>query len=568
MISTPTRLPFDLYQRYRVVADVLSSVHGGASGISVLDVGGRTAVLRDFVSKERVTLVDLEPANVTGFVLGDGAKLPFRDKSFDVVTALDTLEHVPPAARTAFLRECGRVARRWVVIAGPYHSERVAKAESLLRRFMKQKLGIEHRYLEEHHRYGLPSREATERELASQGARVRSLGHANLDRWLAMMCLSMYLDDDPSLRSLGASVNEFYNRNLYSSDHGEPVYRHIVIGAFDGAALPDAHALQHETSAPRGALRSFGELTGELVAFDRERTAWREERGKLAKVTRDLSTDLDSHRRTLAEIEGELTSERAETSHLLEALAECRAEQQHVLEELTNERQESAAAIEELSTDLQDHRGTVAELRTDLRQHRDTLAELRADLEGVRVELEHRGEQLERERAQATEAISTLEQDLARHREGRRELCIELEKTRRGTSGFQAELQGDLDQHKRALAGVTAELESHRKELASLRALREQERSEVEALREGYESELGRHRNTQTELEVLLGREHDGALSIQQELVRANESAAAAASKLLEQEQLIAELNALLRNRKQNLLRVFGRKQARYGGTR
>ncbi|HTF89742.1 MAG TPA: methyltransferase domain-containing protein [Planctomycetota bacterium] len=565
MISTPTRLPFDLYQRYRVVADVLSSVHGGASGISVLDVGGRTAVLRDFVSKERVTLVDLEPANVTGFVLGDGAKLPFRDKSFDVVTALDTLEHVPPAARTAFLRECGRVARRWVVIAGPYHSERVAKAETLLRRFLKQKLGIEHRYLDEHRRYGLPSREATERELAEMGARVRSLGHANLDRWLAMMCLSMYLDDDPSLRSLGASVNEFYNRNLYASDHGDPVYRHIVIGAFDGAPLPDAHALQHEQSAPRGALRSFGELAGELVAFDRERTAWREERGKLAQVTNDLSMDLESHRKTLEEIDVDLISERAETSHLRDALAECRAEQQHLLEELASERLESADAIESLSTDLGQHRGTVEELRADLGLHRETVAELRSDLEGVRGELEHRGAQLGRERAEAARSIATLEQDLASHRAAHRELTGELEKRRRGAGEIEAELRSELDEHKCVLADVTAELESHRKELASLRAMREQERKEVEALREGYESELGRHRSLQTELEARLGLEHDGALAIQQELLRANESAAAAASKLLEQEQSIAELNALLRSRKQNLVRVFGRKQQRYG---
>src|SRR5687767_3367697 len=216
MISTAVRLPFDLYQRYRVVADVLSSVRDDSGPeLSVLDVGGRTAALRDFVAGERVTLVDVEPANVTGFVLGDGSKLPFRDKSFDVVTALDTLEHVLPSARAAFVRECARVARRWVVIAGPYHSERVAQAETILRGFMKKKLGIEHRYLDEHRRFGLPSREATERELSGMGARVRSLGHANLDRWLGMMCLSMYLDDDPALRGLAASVHEFYNTTLY-----------------------------------------------------------------------------------------------------------------------------------------------------------------------------------------------------------------------------------------------------------------------------------------------------------------------------------------------------------------
>jgi len=550
MLPGALRLPFDMYQRYRVVADLVASLRGEGSEASVLDVGGRSAALRGFLSGPRVTLVDLEAAEVPGLVLGDGARLPFRDKCFDVVTSLDTLEHVPAPARTAFIRECGRVARRWVVLAGPYHSERVAQAEAILRRFMKQKLGVEHRFLEEHHRNGLPSREVTERELAALGARVHSVPHANLERWLAMMCLSMYLDDDPALRGIAASVHEFYNRTLYDTDYAEPVYRHIVVGAFDGAALPNGRVLQNGHAAPRGALRCFGELTAGLVAFDRERAAWREERAKLAQVTHDLATDLESHRDTLAEVERHLSSERAEAGKLLVHLEECRFEQRHLLDELEKQRGESAGAIKSLSADLDAHDRTIAELRAELAE--------------VRAELEHRSTQFEQERTASTTTIAELEQDLAEHRTTRQTLEGELEDAQRGAREIESALRTELAEHKRALASVSGDLDLHHATLESLRALREQELGDALAARELFARELGEHQRLQSELEAQLASGQADARKIQEELVRANESGAAAARSLVAQEQRIAELNALLRSRWKNLRRVFGRKRSSY----
>ena len=46
----------------------------------------------------------------------DGEHIPFPDASFDVVTSLDTLEHIPNANRPRFLEEVQRVARHAVFI--------------------------------------------------------------------------------------------------------------------------------------------------------------------------------------------------------------------------------------------------------------------------------------------------------------------------------------------------------------------------------------------------------------------------------------------------------------------
>jgi SAM-dependent methyltransferase len=49
----------------------------------------------------------------------DATNLPFPTRAFDVVTALEVLEHIPDVA--AAVREIGRVARRHVVVSVPAH---------------------------------------------------------------------------------------------------------------------------------------------------------------------------------------------------------------------------------------------------------------------------------------------------------------------------------------------------------------------------------------------------------------------------------------------------------------
>jgi hypothetical protein len=78
-------LPFDQYQRYRLVADLLGELRGDGPSLEVLDVGGRTALLRSFLTTDRITLVDVEESEEQGLILGDGARQPYQDGAFDVV---------------------------------------------------------------------------------------------------------------------------------------------------------------------------------------------------------------------------------------------------------------------------------------------------------------------------------------------------------------------------------------------------------------------------------------------------------------------------------------------------
>ena len=65
-----TSLPFDQYQRYRLVADLIDRVRRPDGELRILDIGGRTGLLRKFLPNDRVDLVDLESSDLEGLVLG------------------------------------------------------------------------------------------------------------------------------------------------------------------------------------------------------------------------------------------------------------------------------------------------------------------------------------------------------------------------------------------------------------------------------------------------------------------------------------------------------------------
>lgn len=120
--------------RVRRVLGILHSMHPA----SLLDVGsGRGAFLwplLDAFPSLMVTAVDLlafrvadlqavHEGGVTSLVAlqGDATALPFADRSFDVVTLLEVLEHIPDAERA--LAEVCRVAGRFVILSVPAKSD-------------------------------------------------------------------------------------------------------------------------------------------------------------------------------------------------------------------------------------------------------------------------------------------------------------------------------------------------------------------------------------------------------------------------------------------------------------
>ena len=473
------RLPFDQYQRYKLVADLVERVRTGKQPLRILDVGGRTALLRKFLPNDRVELVDVEASDEKDLVLGSGGALPFLDNSFDVVAAFDTLEHVPPEFREDFVRECARVAECHVILAGPYRTPEVDEAEEILVGFMADKLGVKHRYLAEHREYGLPVRAQTEQWLGDAGGRVMSVGHANLDRWLVLMCLELYLDNDPLLRDLAQRFFAFYNRSMYSSDHGDAVYRHAVVASLGDSREPSIEGLFDGPRAPEGATQALLAMGLEVIAFDGEKDAWKPEIKRLEKVIHGLEKNLTGHQKRLADTTEDLSEHKS-------TLTDERSQR-------TQEAAEQASIIHGLEKNLTGHQKRLADTTEDLSEHKSTLTDERS--------------QRAQEAAEQASIIKSQGEDLAGHQEALAELEPELA----AQVKVSKELAQDLKGHRAQLIELKADIEAHQLAVSNLEAsllesgqVREREAAAGAQVVEELKGEIAARGNLVKELEASL----------------------------------------------------------------
>jgi SAM-dependent methyltransferase len=93
---------------------------------SILDVGSGPGFLSTLLGQQgyRVTSIDLVLGSLLRFAgaraQADASKLPFPDRSFDVVLCAEVVEHLSDAEREAAFREMWRVSRKYVIVTVPY----------------------------------------------------------------------------------------------------------------------------------------------------------------------------------------------------------------------------------------------------------------------------------------------------------------------------------------------------------------------------------------------------------------------------------------------------------------
>ena len=124
--------------RFEPVLDLALAGQGGR----LLDVGSGSAGLTKLLgARWQATALDVEfeeggrPRGREGSrIVGDVRDLPIVDRAFDVVAAVDLLEHVRSVDRRRAVAELCRVARRQVIIACPTGSEALAADRRLANR--------------------------------------------------------------------------------------------------------------------------------------------------------------------------------------------------------------------------------------------------------------------------------------------------------------------------------------------------------------------------------------------------------------------------------------------------
>ncbi|MEK7248101.1 MAG: class I SAM-dependent methyltransferase, partial [Chloroflexota bacterium] len=204
--DTLLSLPFDHYQRYSLTRRIIDYLWPDEARppLRILDVGGQNSSLKYFLPDDEIISADPLPPLAfahtdklpfkdDGYVVASGAALPFADRSFDVVCAHDTLEHVPEELRGDFLAEMARVARGLAILNGPVYTPRTAELEKRIALFSERALDWENEYLKEHIEQGLPAADSIRKSLDSAGLTTVSVPNGSLVMWLTMMALRHYL---------------------------------------------------------------------------------------------------------------------------------------------------------------------------------------------------------------------------------------------------------------------------------------------------------------------------------------------------------------------------------------
>ena len=256
------RLPFDHYERYWITSQLVPLLWPDREGLRILDVGGNSGPLKHFLPQHRVVLLDIEPpSSVTHLPLrydwylqGSGASLPLRDGSFDLVTAHDTLEHLPAELRDPFIEELVRVSRGFVILNQPVHHPDTVRAERRLLDYLAVIRPEEKRFLQGHAEFGLPRTELIDKAIRSAGLSFTSFPNGNLALWVATNTMKNYALSLPKGGDASDGIDRAFNSTLVHRDFWGHCYRRAYVIA---AGREQAGRLDGVEEAMRAAARSL-----------------------------------------------------------------------------------------------------------------------------------------------------------------------------------------------------------------------------------------------------------------------------------------------------------------------
>jgi hypothetical protein len=168
-------IPFDVFERHKVVASLVEK------NKKILDVGGGVDALGRFI-KNKIVVSNLQ----SGDVLADGRSLPFADNSFEIVTSIDVIEHIPQKDRQKFVKELIRVAGEKIIFSSPLGTKQHLVSEKRILSFLKKK-GVCSNYLQEHVKEVLPSEEELKKYASGYCFQILASGDFRLSNFLTKM---------------------------------------------------------------------------------------------------------------------------------------------------------------------------------------------------------------------------------------------------------------------------------------------------------------------------------------------------------------------------------------------
>lgn len=188
--------PIDQFERYASVVREIKKI--GQNKLLVLDVGAGGKGVSSFegllMEKEcTFVLFDIKKnvlVNLKNAVMGDGCKLPFKTKVFDVVVSVDAVEHIPKPLRNRLYKELTRICKKKIIITCPLQSEDGTFQGRNFDILFQYSYEHEHKSKEPNTEEHIASNHPTKEEIceAFPGASIH--GYKNCNVWLKYMSFS------------------------------------------------------------------------------------------------------------------------------------------------------------------------------------------------------------------------------------------------------------------------------------------------------------------------------------------------------------------------------------------
>ena len=442
-------LPFDQYQRYKMVEELVGLIRQGRR-LRILDVGGHPGLIRDFLPEDDTFILDVLPPEALNCAQGDGARLPFKNDSFDLVVSIDTLEHIPSDWRLGFLEEQLRASRDYVLLAAPFEDENISLAEQIVNEFFIKKIGHSNDSLEEHFANGLPRLSETLSFFDDSGVQHLEIPNGYLYSWLVMMMALPAAQALPNSEELVAMINRFYNQNLYVSDNRPPCYRTVILASKQHSLDRDFIISRYEkvkADAPVDTKLKLANLLLNLKLEEPRVAALVDELDKQAEWTLQLRGELEKKDRYIEKLQGEF-EERTEWAFRLREEVEDRdrriVELRDELGKLQGELEERTEWALKLQQEADEKVQRIVELQDELEERTEWARGLEDDLEKLREDFEERTEWALRLRDEAQEKdrrILSLRDELEVQTQWALQLLEELEQKDEYLKKLQSEFE-------------------------------------------------------------------------------------------------------------------------------
>lgn len=224
--------------RFFMMANIVSILNDKKDAtIKILDVGGGSpymaSVLKESTPNHQLTTIDIlpKPSDFYGrYIQGDATKMPFESKSFEMVISTDVMEHIPDTNKEAFIRECMRVAKKYVIIAAPFNTEGVDKAEHVVNDLNIKLFGENQPWLNEHFINKKPELHKTLQFIKKLGFETETVGTNNIYDWV----LSTHINLIEASLGLGKKkldkLNWSINKDKFNNGNTTPpFYRYFIV---------------------------------------------------------------------------------------------------------------------------------------------------------------------------------------------------------------------------------------------------------------------------------------------------------------------------------------------------